>query len=248
MIARTPVDAEELSSLTAEAMRAVEAAGARANVHVGLDSRKRQVSEIPDAEWTGRNQPSFDPAVNSFRDEDGFWIEVRALDAAGRPVEGIEGVVGSGAARVWRDATLHGLLSDDRMLHARPSGYSLAFAADGETAHVRGVIAYAGAVWVRRDFRSRGMAPALSMLLQAHALGRHDADYVYCVVEDPAFVRGRTVRFGFRRHHHGAVVTRPDGVAMPMWVSFNNRADVMGALRDFAAGRSDRASGREEAA
>lgn len=237
MNAHRTIDPAELAALTAETMKAFEEAGARAGIRVGFDARKRQIDGIDDPDWSGRDQPSFDPAVNRFSDEDGFWVEVRALDETGRPIEGREGVVGSGAMRIWRDATLHGLFSGDRMLQERPSGYSIAFSADGETDHVRGVIGYAGAAWVRRDFRGRGIAPAISLLLQAHAVGLHDADYVYCVVEDEAFVRGRTVRFGFRRHHHGAMVTRPDGVAMPMWVSFNNRADVLGALRAFVAAR-----------
>lgn len=229
------VDPAELARLTEAVERRFADAGAKAHVETDFAKLRRHVAAVDDPEWIARDQPTFHIDHSELDASNGFWIDVRPLAVAGGAQEGEAGMVGHVAVRLWRDADLHALFASGRILGDRPSDVRLSFRPSPDTARISGAIAFCGGGWVRRDWRSRGLATLLMASAQAKLL-ELGCDWATAVITAEAAEAGLGVRvWRFRRMHRVAAWKWPHRPEMPMWFCCNGRADMLDAVRDVAS-------------
>jgi GNAT superfamily N-acetyltransferase len=138
--------------------------------------------------------PMFDPAHNSLRIDDSFWIE--GVDETGCPVV-------THAARLydWDDTTLEAELTSLRAFFRAPEPH----VANGDFIRViapaaqsiRGRVMGGGAVWVRPDHRGKGLATLLPKVSRAYALTRWNIVGNWAVMEPRIRDEGLAARHGF---------------------------------------------------
>lgn len=225
-------DAVELARLREAVERRFAEAGAKAHVETDFAKLRRHVAAVEDPEWIARDQPTFHLDYSALGASNGFWIDVRPLAVAGGAQADEGGMVGHVAVRFWREAELHELFASGRILGDRPSDVRISLRASPDTARIAGTIAFCGGGWVRRDWRSRGLATLLMALAQAELLDR-GCDWATAVISAEAAEAGLGVRvWRFRRMHRVAAWKWPHLPEMPMWLCCNNRSDMIDAVRD----------------
>lgn len=138
--------------------------------------------------------PMFDPAHNSLRIDDSFWIE--GLDEAGCPV-----ATHAGRLYDWDDTTLEAELTSLRAIFRDPrphlaNGDSIGVRA-ASAKSIRGRVMGGGAVWVRPDHRGKGLATLLPKVSRAYALTRWNILGNWAVMEPRIRDQGLAARNGF---------------------------------------------------
>lgn len=141
----------------------------------GLVELNRQHRES----WTPMS-PIFDPAQSSLRIDSAFWLE--AYDDDGD-------TVATHAARLfdWPETTVVDEIRSLRVFYDDPAPR----VADGErveldgaaVAHIKGRNVYGGALWVRPDYRRRGLTTILPRISRAYAFTRWDSEFHWSFVE-----------------------------------------------------------------
>jgi len=131
--------------------------------------------------------PIFDPRHSNLRMDAAFWLD--AVDDAGD-------TVATHAARFfdWQDTNLAHELRSLRAFYEDPAphianGEFIEVAAPSASS-IRGHVAYGGAVWVRPDFRGRGLAALLPRISRAYAYSRWDTAFTWGLVEEKTHAKG----------------------------------------------------------
>lgn len=129
--------------------------------------------------WTPMS-PMFDPEQSNLRIDSAFWLE--AYDDHGD-------TVATHAARLFDcpDTTVVEEIRSLRVFYEDPAPHI----AEGETvdfdggpvAHIRGRTVYGGALWVRPDYRRRGLTTIMPRISRAYAFTRWDNDFHWSFVE-----------------------------------------------------------------
>jgi GNAT superfamily N-acetyltransferase len=124
--------------------------------------------------------PIFDPGQSNLRIDSAFWLE--AYDDDGN-------TVAAHAARLfdWPDTTVVDEIRSLRVFYDDPAPHI----ADGESveldgtavAHIRGRTVYGGALWVRPDYRRRGLTTIMPRISRAYAFTRWDTQFHWSFVE-----------------------------------------------------------------
>ncbi|ADZ70414.1 hypothetical protein [Polymorphum gilvum] len=153
-----------------------------------------------------------------------FWIGAR--DEAGA-------VVSVQAAKVedLRDRTLaEHWRQQQRRLFVDP-------AAEAElgTDHARdaffmhGRIAYHGNLWLRKDFRGRGLAETLTQIGFLVALAKWSPDYLYGLMAAANALKGFGLRVGYRRFVPRGThwIAAPSHIRPDDWLVYSTRADLI---------------------
>lgn len=131
--------------------------------------------------------PVFDPEFSNLRFDSAFWLE--AIDEN-------DEAVATHAARFfdWEHTTLAAELRSMRAFYEDPVpriavGESIEVEAPS-AALIRGRVAYGGAVWVRPDFRGRGLAALMPRISRAYAYSRWDTACTWGLVEHKTHAKG----------------------------------------------------------
>lgn len=131
--------------------------------------------------------PVFNPEFSNLRLDSAFWLD--AVDEKGE-------TVATHAARFfdWEHTTLAAELRSLRVFYEDPapriaSGESIEVEAP-TASRIRGRVAYGGAVWVRPDFRGRGLAALLPRISRAYAYSRWDTAWTWGLVEHKTHAKG----------------------------------------------------------
>lgn len=131
--------------------------------------------------------PVFDPEYSNLRLDSAFWLEA---------VDEKDETVATHAARFfdWEHTTLAAELRSLRVFYEDPApriaaGESIEVEAPA-AARIRGRVTYGGAVWVRPDFRGRGLAALLPRISRAYAYSRWDTAWTWGLVEHKTHEKG----------------------------------------------------------
>jgi len=124
--------------------------------------------------------PVFNPALSNLRIDTAFWVD--ATDEDGE-------TVATHAARFfdWPDTTLADELRSLRPFYEDPAprfaaGESIEVAAPAAD-RIRGRVMYGGAVWVRPDWRQRGLASLVPRISRAYGYTRWNTEYTWALIE-----------------------------------------------------------------
>ncbi len=238
---RTQIDRAETARLRDQVVRGFAHAMTFPTVEHDFSRRQRYIGAVADPTWIYRDAPSFDVAYNAL-DGNGFWLNVRHLDAPTTP--GASEMIAHCAVRVWRGVHLRDLFVESRFFQERDSGHSISFE-PVEADQVRGTLAFIGSAWVHPDYRRRGLPALLMAFSQLHLLEEYECDYALGLIDDKAAQAGMGARtWRFHHHHSGATWTWPDRGQLPVWLIYNNRADMLGEVRRCAAEAEQAAAAR----
>ena len=141
----------------------------------GLVELNRQHRES----WTPMS-PIFDPEQSNLRIDSAFWLE--AYDDEGN-------TVAAHAARLfdWPKTNAVDEIRALRVFYDDPSPHIAAGESvelDGAAvAHIKGRNVYGGALWVRPDYRRRGLTTIIPRISRAYAFTRWDTEFHWSFVE-----------------------------------------------------------------
>jgi len=134
-----------------------------------------------------RLAPIFNPELSNLRLDGAFWLEA---------INDQDETVATHASRFfdWQHTTLVDELRSMRVFYEDPAphiaaGESVEVSAPSAP-HIRGRVAYGGAVWVRPDCRGKGLAALLPRISRAYAYSRWDNAYTWGMVEPRIHARG----------------------------------------------------------
>jgi GNAT superfamily N-acetyltransferase len=140
-----------------------------------------------------RVSPICNPAYSRLQPDTAFWIE--CIDEAGE-------TVATNAARLYELGD-HSLADELRSLRAffdAPARYVAAGESVGVTApsaaRIFGRVAWAGALWVRPDYRREGFARILPRVTRSSALARWDAPIYWATIGRQLDALGLTKAYG----------------------------------------------------
>ena len=125
--------------------------------------------------WTAMS-PIFDPAQSNLRIDSAFWLE--AYDDEGD-------TVAAHAARLfdWTKTNAVDEIRDLRVFYDDPSPHIAAGESvelDGAAvARIRGRNVYGGALWVRPDYRRRGLTTIMPRISRTYAFTRWDTEFLW---------------------------------------------------------------------
>jgi hypothetical protein len=152
--------------------------------------------------------PIFNPKHNSLGHKTAFWIE---------GVNGRGETVVTNAARMYDlgDRSLADQLRSLRIFYDDPAPHIAA----GETAEItapsaaciRGRVTFAGALWVRPDYRRFGFSKIMPRLTRSYALTRWDSPMFWTYIDRALDAAGLTQAYGYS-HSEDRLITH-----MPTW-------------------------------
>jgi GNAT superfamily N-acetyltransferase len=131
--------------------------------------------------------PIFNPEHSNLRLDGAFWLEA---------VNDQDETVATHASRFfdWEHTTLADELPSLRAFYEDPAPHVAAGESVEVTApsapHIRGRVAYGGAVWVRPDCRGKGLAALLPRISRAYAYSRWNNAYTWGMCEPKIHAKG----------------------------------------------------------
>lgn len=185
--------------------------------YVGITSR------LPGKPQTS---PNFHPDCSDLRPEKAFWI-------IGRDWEGT--VAHSQAMRLddLSNKNLAEHLESLRACFADPNvkaGPGSWCSCHAPTAsNITGLVAYRGDMWLREDFRGRGLMAFIGHIAFALAWAKWSPDFIYALVADWYIEKRVADRCGYvHREPHGSVLRLPEqGIDDDDWLVWLTRDDLL---------------------
>ncbi|MDL2403802.1 hypothetical protein [Rhizobium mayense] len=209
---------------------AADELGRRSGVHftMGDDFEEyvRITSRLPGKSPTF---PNFNPECSDLSPEKAFWI-------IGRDGEGRAAHVQAMRLDDLSDTSVAEHLSSLRACFADPSikaGLGSSCICDAPSARsMTGLVAYRGDMWLREDFRGRGLMAFLGRLAFGLAWARWSPDFIYALVAGWYIEKGIADRCGYRhREPHGSVLRLPShGIDDDDWLVWLTRDDLLQML------------------
>lgn len=150
--------------------------------------------------------PLCNPAYSRLEDDTGFWIE--CIDEAGD-------TVATNAARLFElgDQSLADELRSLRAFYDDPARYVAAGESIEVTApsaaRICGRVVWAGALWVRPDYRREGFARILPRITRSAALARWDAPNYWAFIDRENDALGLTKAYGSWRAEEAIITHTP---------------------------------------
>ncbi|MER9977821.1 hypothetical protein [Mesorhizobium sp. M0085] len=94
---------------------------------------------------------------------------------------------------------------------------------------IRGLVAYRGDLWLRRDFRGRGLLAFLSRIAFGLAWAKWSPDFIYALVAGWNIEKGVADRNGYlHKEPHGAILRLPaQGIYEDDWLVWLTRGDIL---------------------
>jgi GNAT superfamily N-acetyltransferase len=178
--------------------------------------------------------PILDPAHSNLRIDSAFWLD--AVDEAGD-------TVATHAARCfeWSDTTLEDELRSLRAFYEDPAPHAAAGESVEVTApsakSIRGHVMYGGAVWVRPDYRRRGLASLLPRISRAYGYTRWGNAFTWALIEPKTHELGLARANGPYEVEDGVMVHlafRGDLPLMLMWMGADAMLDDIERIVDQA--------------
>jgi GNAT superfamily N-acetyltransferase len=152
--------------------------------------------------------PIFNPEHNALDGETAFWIE--GVDGRGE-------TVAANAARLYDlgDRSLADELRSLRIFYDDPTPHVAAGEAvevtAPSTARIHGRVTFAGALWVRPDYRRHGFAKIIPRLTRSYALTRWNTPVFWTYIDPALDAAGLTQTYGYS-HSEDRISTH-----MPTW-------------------------------
>lgn len=173
--------------------------------------------------------PNFDPDKIDIGPANGIWM--KGVDVSGN-------IVFTQAARIYdcRDTTLALLHQSLRAFYSDPKSS----AEDGEnciceapiTHAITGDVAYHGEIWLKTDYRARGLTTTLPRLMLAVIMMRWAPDYVFGMTQPGICTKGVSARYGYRNMQpRGMIWTVPSTGTLDEWIVWNDAHDLNTVIR-----------------
>jgi GNAT superfamily N-acetyltransferase len=169
--------------------------------------------------WPARN-PIYDPRHSNLRLDNAFWIE--GIDHAGDTA-----IVHAARLYDWPDTTVEAELRSLRVFYEDPAPHLAAGEHvdidETESTPVRGPAMWCGALWVRPDYRRRGLTRIIPRVTHAYAYTRWGTGHTWILVEQQTNAGGLPRANG------------PFRVHKPLLVSLAFHADLTAVLLGMSA-------------
>jgi len=184
-----------------------------------------QVNRLNRASWRPLF-PVFNPAYHDFLPASAIWLQ--GVNEGGE-------TVATYAARAlhWVDTTLGDEARSLRLFYGEPRGHARAgdFAQIPKTpgAEISGRTAGVGALWIRPDFRGRGLTKIMSRLGKSYACAHWGARAYWGFVDPAHCASGVGRAFGTVMIDQGATL-RLEGLDLPAVLSHQRRDALLGDL------------------
>lgn len=184
--------------------------------------------------------PIFNPAHSNLRIDSAFWLE--GVDEAGDTVV-------THAARYfdWPNTTLAAELLSLRVFYEDPAPHIAARESIDITApsatKIHGRTIFAGAAWVRPDFRRHGLTKIVPRISRAYAYSRWDTGFTWGFVEPEKHAFGLTRAYGPYRAEPGVTLRLPFRGELPLmlvWMSTETLLADVASIVDQATVESSR--------
>lgn len=115
----------------------------------------------------------------------------------------------------------------------RKAGSGSSSSCHAPTAHnITGLVAYHGDIWLRKDFRGRGLSVFIGRIAFGLACAKWWPDFIYAMVADWSIQKGVVDRYGYlNREPHGSVLRLPEyGIDDDEWLVWLNREQLLKRL------------------
>ncbi|WP_246696216.1 hypothetical protein [Mesorhizobium sp. SARCC-RB16n] len=98
---------------------------------------------------------------------------------------------------------------------------------------ITGVVAYHGDLWLRDDFRGKGLAGILAGIAFGLALAKWSPDFIYALVPSWLIERGIADQYGYlHREAHGSILSLPErGIEDDDWLIWITRPELFQLIK-----------------
>ncbi|MBB4577679.1 hypothetical protein GGI59_006593 [Rhizobium lentis] len=173
--------------------------------------------------------PNFHPDCSDLQPGRAFWIVGRDGEQKVAHVQAmrLDNISNTSLAEHLR--SLRACFADPGLR----AGVGSACSCDAPTAHsITGLVAYRGDLWLREDFRGRGLMAFLGRLAFGLAWSKWSPDFIYGLVAGWYIEKGIADRCGYRhREPHGALLRLPaQGIDDDDWLVWLTRDDLLTML------------------
>ncbi|WP_205769897.1 hypothetical protein [Microvirga sp. KLBC 81] len=102
---------------------------------------------------------------------------------------------------------------------------------------ITGLVAYHGDIWLRKDFRGRGLAALIGQIAFGLAWAKWSPDFIYALVAGWNIEKGIVDRYGYlHREPHGSVLRLPaQGIDDDDWLVWLTRDELLKTLSRTSA-------------
>ncbi|TKB89976.1 MAG: hypothetical protein E5W81_07315 [Mesorhizobium sp.] len=102
---------------------------------------------------------------------------------------------------------------------------------------ITGLVAYRGDLWLREDFRGRGLLAPLSRMAFGLAWAKWSPDFIYALVAGWNIQKGVADRNGYLHKEPGGAILRlpAQGICEDDWLVWLTREDLLKMISSFAA-------------
>ena len=169
--------------------------------------------------------PMFDPAINSFDEENSFWAEAKDKNGVTMAFQACRLDIVDCKLSEWALRWMVGLYVIRSEL-AVPA--QIVVPADSVTQNMRGPFVYHGEMWINRDFRNEELCTAFSRLALITSLIKWQPNVVWGLIVPKLAARGLTVRMGYPHAERGFLKWNipPKGADISEYVTFATKSDL----------------------
>ncbi|MER9462851.1 hypothetical protein [Mesorhizobium sp. M0586] len=173
--------------------------------------------------------PHFRPDCSDLLPEKAFWIIGRDRDDRVAHVQAMRLYDLSNTSLEEHLRTLRACFANPD-LKAGPGSSCRCYAPSARG--IAGLVAYRGDLWLREDFRGRGLVSFLGQIAFGLAWAKWSPDFIYALVAGWNIEKGIADRHGYlRKEPHGAVLRLPaQGIYDDDWLVWLTREDVQKML------------------
>jgi len=169
--------------------------------------------------------PMFDPSINSFDEENSFWVMAKDDNGEVMALEAFRLDIVDCKLSEWALRWMVGLYVLRSEL-AVPSQFIVP--ADSATQDLRGPFIYHGEVWVHSRFRTGELCTAFSRLGLITSLIKWQPNVVWGLIVSKMASRGLTVRMGYPHAERGFLKWNipPKGADISEYITFATKSDL----------------------
>ncbi|MDX8457144.1 hypothetical protein RFM98_30915 [Mesorhizobium sp. VK9D] len=179
--------------------------------------------------------PNFHPEYSDLTHGKAFWIIGRDREGRVAHVQAMRLDELSNTSLAEYLGTLRAYFADPDLKAAPGSSCSC----EAPTARsITGLVAYRGDLWLREDFRGRGLLASLGRIAFGLAWAKWTPDFIYALVAGWNIEKGIADRNGYlHKEPHGAILRLPaQGIYDDDWLVWLTREDVLKMLSSSSNG------------
>ncbi|BCG82918.1 MULTISPECIES: hypothetical protein [unclassified Mesorhizobium] len=210
---------------------AAEELGRRSGLHITMGDDFEQYVGITDRlPGKAPTYPNFRPDCSFLPPGKAFWIIGRDPEGRVAHVQAMrfDHLYNTNLAEHLR--SLRACFADPK-LKAVPGSSSRCHAPSAPS--ITGLVAYHGDIWLREDFRGRGLATFIGRIAFGLAWAKWSPDFIYALVAGWNIEKGIVDRYGYvHREPHGSILHLPaQGINDDEWLVWLTRDELLKTLR-----------------